>query len=94
MRYYAFHHNYGINTTDTRGNIIGALYVFDTKQERDEWIEKDIWDGNYHRSTVNSKDARKIMSSCLLSWGVINSKSEANNLPTDVLVDMYGQYFY
>lgn len=88
MRYYAFHHTYGINTTDTSGNIIGRLYVFDTKQERDEWVSADVWDGNYHRAAIGSKDARKYLEDMWYDFGLFN-REEARYTNIDELVKLY-----
>lgn len=63
MHYYAFYNHYGNNTTDTDGNRIGTLYVFDTKRERDEWNDdEDYRDGNLHREAISSKEARRMLS--------------------------------
>lgn len=88
MRYYAFHHTYGINTTDTSGYIIGRLYVFDTKQERDDWVSADVWDGNYHRAAIGSKDARKYLEDMWFDFGLRN-KADARHISMGNLVDRY-----
>lgn len=88
MRYYAFHHTYGINTTDTCGNIIGRLYVFDTRQDAARWVSEDVWDGNYHRSTISSKDARKYLEDMWFDFGLRN-KADARYMSMGNLVDRY-----
>lgn len=88
MHYYGFYHSYGINTTDTEGNIVGRLYIFNTKQERDQWVDEDIWDGNYHRAPINSKDARKYLESMWYDFGLYD-KEEARYMKIDRLVQLY-----
>lgn len=88
MRYYAFYHTYGINTTDTCGNIIGRLYVFDTRQDAARWDSEDVWDGNYHRSTISSKDARKYLEDMWFDFGLRN-KADARYMSMSSLVDRY-----
>lgn len=62
MHYYAFYNYYGNNTTDTAGNRIGTLYIFDTKRERDEWNDdEDYRDGNLHREAISAKEARRML---------------------------------
>lgn len=88
MHHYGFRHTYGINTTDTDGNIIGTLYVFDTKRERDEWVSADVWDGNYHRATISSKDARKYLEDMWYDFRLLD-KEEARYMSIDELVQLY-----
>lgn len=92
--YYAFEHTYGIGTTDTDGDIIGTLYIFDTKHERDSWINKDVWDGNFHRATISYKDARNEIVSSLCVSGFFNSRTEGKNTSTEKLIKMYRKFNY
>lgn len=88
MHYYGFNHTYGINTTDSYGNPIGKLYVFDTKQERDEWVSEDVWDVNYHRSAIGSKDARKYLENMWYDFGLFD-KEEVRYMNIGNLVKLY-----
>lgn len=88
MHYYGFYHRYGVNTTDTSGEPIGNLYIFDTKQERDEWVSADVWDGNYHRAAIGSKGARKYLENMWYDFRLFD-KEEARYMSIDNLVKLY-----
>lgn len=61
MAYWGFVHTYGINTTDSEGNRIGALVRFDRRSDRSKWINEDnIWHGT-DKEILSSKEARRIM---------------------------------
>lgn len=86
--FYGFYHIYGINTTDTLGNPMGTLHTFATRKERDEWVDADTWDGNYHRTAMGSKDARKELESMYMELGIY-SKGEARATDMSELVRLY-----
>lgn len=60
--YYAFDNRHGIGTrsADT-GKRIGRVHEFGTRYERDEWINADEFDGNWHREQITSTEARREM---------------------------------
>jgi hypothetical protein len=37
--YYAFRHTYGQHTVDSDGDPIGTIYAFDSRKERDQYVE-------------------------------------------------------
>ena len=61
--YYAEHNNYGIGTMTHagKGRIVsaGSLRRFATRALRDEWLQADEWDGNWHRSAITRREAEK-----------------------------------
>ena len=80
MHYYAFLNSYGIGTRHADGGRIGTLKVFDSKRERDAWVDADTWDGNYHREPVSSHEARRIMLDMLYSLGVFDPVFDAPSM--------------
>lgn len=64
--FYAFHNAYGNGTTNTYGERVGTLHVFKTKRDRDEWVEDDRFDGNWHREAITHRDARREMKGAYL----------------------------
>lgn len=77
MHYYAFNNSCGIGTRHAEGGRIGTLHVFDTKRERDEWVDADVWDGNYHREAISCHEARGIMLNDLYYWEVFDPVFDA-----------------
>lgn len=59
--FYGLHWAYGINTVDSNGDPIATPIVFDTKAERDAWVDEDRFDGNFHRSATTAAEARRLM---------------------------------
>lgn len=59
--FYAFHNTYGNGTTDTHDERLGTLHVFKTKLERDEWVNAEHFDGNWHREVIGYSAARHEM---------------------------------
>lgn len=58
MHYYAFHNRYGVGTRDADDlRRIGYLYIFESRADRDAWVDDDVWDGNYHRESLTSREA-------------------------------------
>lgn len=52
--YYAQYSPYGANMF----SLGDELLRFATKSERDEWVDADVFDGNYHRTPLTSVAAR------------------------------------
>lgn len=42
MYYYAFQHNYGINTRDAKNHRIGYVLAFRSKRDRDKYVKDEI----------------------------------------------------
>ncbi len=59
--FYAFHNACGNGTTDTNGERLGTLHVFNTKRERGEWVDADRFDGDWHREAISHNAARHEM---------------------------------
>ncbi|MDY4535627.1 hypothetical protein [Tractidigestivibacter sp.] len=64
-RFYGIECRYGRDVVDSDGRRRGDVHVFRTKAERNAWIDADEWDGDYHRDTLTSKEARHLMESSL-----------------------------
>ena len=61
---YGFYWDYGVGVyreTDGTRYRPGTLMVFDSRDERDKWVNADVFDGNFHRSTIDAKTAKSIM---------------------------------
>lgn len=91
-----FYNHYGNNTTDTAGNRIGTLYVFDTKRERDEWNDdEDYRDGNLHREAISAKEARRMLVDYIYGEAPFRvsskffCKADVECLSTEELVKLY-----
>lgn len=52
--YYAEHNPYGITFANCN-----TLHAFETREERDEWVADDDWDGEYHRIAVTRRQAER-----------------------------------
>lgn len=62
MYSYGFYWQYGIGTVSANDyQPVGDVMVFDSKRERDEWIAGDKFDGNWHRSAMSAREARRLM---------------------------------
>lgn len=62
--YYATYNLYGVGTISAATGLpFGVAYVFDTKQERDNWLSEaeDYYNGNEHTEPISSKEARRMM---------------------------------
>lgn len=66
--FYAFRWAYGIGTTWDDGSWPGGLYVFESRAERDAWVADDVFDGNWHREAITSKEARHIMADTVIGF--------------------------
>lgn len=60
--YYAYNNQYGIGTTDTNGNRIGSIVIFDTKAERDVYVFDEINAERLTSSEAKREIARELRS--------------------------------
>jgi len=61
--FYAENTHSGVGTVTERNGIIqsvGKLVRFETRAERDAWVDADEWDGNYHRAAITRKEATQL----------------------------------
>lgn len=92
--YYAFDHTYGTTTIgeDDKGNVyfIGNVHVFDTRDDRDEWVANDPHiDGNAHREAISAKTARRYIRSAV--WDEFFDPF--NSAPIEALLDVYADKY-
>lgn len=93
--YYGIECGYGRNVTDSEGNRLGDVKVFATKAERDAWVDADEFDGNWHRDSIGSGEARRLMlASEHLVPGILEGRyhlllTEARYATMDQIVDAY-----
>ena len=88
--FYAFNHRYGINTTDTHGERIGSLAIFESKKERDEWVADDPYsNGNPCREALTGKEGRHELE-CekaeIEGWLGGWKDAPVSDIPTSILV--------
>lgn len=58
MHYYAFENTYGVGTRDADDlSRIGYLHIFASRSDRDAWVDADVWDGNWYREALTSREA-------------------------------------
>lgn len=64
MKVYGFFNKYGKGWTDTAGRKIGEVKIFDSKAERDEWINESpcTSSGNVGAEAITASGAKAIMS--------------------------------
>lgn len=81
--YYGF---YNIDGNRTRhaddGKRIGILHIFASKKARDQWVDDDVFDNDWHREAVTAAEARFDLSYEL--------KHAAEELPSYTHID-YGE---
>jgi ornithine cyclodeaminase/alanine dehydrogenase-like protein (mu-crystallin family) len=53
MAFYGFEHRYGANMRSESGNLMGTLYVFQTRAGRDTWLA----DGNEYQDQTGARTA-------------------------------------
>ncbi len=53
--YYAALHNYDIRFI----NDVTTIVRFTSKSARDEWVDSEVWDGNFRREAVSRDKARR-----------------------------------
>lgn len=94
-KYYGIDCGYGVNVVNFDGERIGEVKVFDTKAERDAWVDGDRFDGNWHRSAITSREARDIMmADSMTDWNLMERKyhipwAERRFATMEQLVDAY-----
>ena len=80
--YYAEYNRYGIGTlTEIGGRVqsAGNLYRFKSRKDRDDWVESDQWDGQYHRAAITRKEAERLHNGAFHErafWEMKDDKSE------------------
>ena len=92
MHHYAFYNRYGVGTRHASdGQRIGRLHIFDTRSERDEWVDGERYeDGNAHREAITCKEARTLMQKFAYGMGLLDPVFDA---PTaDELVAVYRDF--
>ena len=58
MHFYAFDNRYGVGTrSDYDLRRIGRLHIFESRRDRDSWVDAEVWDGNYRREAITSREA-------------------------------------
>lgn len=58
MHYYAFDNRYGVGMRDADDlSRIGYLHIFESRSDRDAWVDADVWDGNYRREAITAREA-------------------------------------
>jgi hypothetical protein len=71
--YYALNwsHGLGMYWADDPDNLpVATVETFNSKAERDSWVKDDpLYNGNVNRSTVDAKEARRIMIHNTDFWG-------------------------
>lgn len=94
--YYGFYNSCGIGMRYENGDRIGHLEVFETKRDRDAWIEADEWDGNWYREAITSTEARRYMLDRLDSFGLFGEpKSYMERFGSmDEIVGAYLEFAY
>lgn len=98
-KYYGIYCRYGANVVDNDGDRLGMVLAFDTKRQRDAWVDDDEWDGDYHRAAITSNEARRCMvKSCYFDYGMLERKyhyarNEARSAPMEAIVDCYSSAF-
>lgn len=56
--YYALYASYGIHTVYD-DNHVPTVHVFESAQDRDEWVADDVYDFGFHREACTAAEARK-----------------------------------
>lgn len=82
MHWYGFHNAYG-NGSRMDGERVGRVRVFDSRRERDAWVEADVFDGVFHREAITSAEARRLMLRDLRPW------RDVDGMGPDALAEAY-----
>jgi hypothetical protein len=87
MKAYGFFNKYGKGWTDTAGHKIGEVKIFDSKAERDEWVDEAPYtsSGNVGAEAITAAEAKAIMSLEIRRW----KGESAKDWSTDEIVDEY-----
>jgi hypothetical protein len=66
MAFYGFAHRYGANMRDDKGDLIGTLHVFPTRNARDTWLEDgpQYTTERLYRTAVKSRYAARYRRIC------------------------------
>ena len=58
MHYYAYENRYGVGTRSAYDlSRIGCLHIFESRADRDAWVDADVWDGHYKREPLTAREA-------------------------------------
>jgi hypothetical protein len=57
-KFYALYNHYGTRMAYGEYNC-PTVYAFNSKKERDKWVQEDYFDGNWHRESCSAALARK-----------------------------------
>ena len=93
--FYGIYHQNGSNVVDSDGNRLGIVHVFNSRSDRDAWVSADVFDGNYHRAAITSKEARECMvSDPFFDWNRLDriyhyAPDEVRFAPMSAIVDCY-----
>jgi hypothetical protein len=89
MKAYGFFNEYGKGWTDTAGHKIGEVKIFDSKAERDEWINEAPYtsSGNVGAEAITAAEAKKLMSLEIRRWKGESTKDWS----TDEIVEEYNK---
>ena len=58
MAFYAIWSKYGAACWGDSGKRTGRVLRFDKKADRNNWVNDDRWDGNFHRFAITRDEAR------------------------------------
>lgn len=87
MKRYGFFNKYGKGWTDTASHKIGEVKIFDSKSERDTWVDEAPYtnSGNVGTEVVTAAEAKALMSLEIRRW-----KGESTrHWSVDEIVDEY-----
>lgn len=87
MKTYSFWNRYGKGMTDTTGNKIGEVKIFENKADRDRWVEEAPYtsSGSVGSEAITAAEAKALMSLEIRRW-----KNESTKGWTmDDIVDEY-----
>lgn len=74
VHFYAGYWQFGVGVGDFDGNPICSLLVFDSRKERDAWVDADHFDNNWHRSALTRGEALPFMRGELDVFRAYNSR--------------------
>ena len=58
MHYYGFYNTCGVKTRSADdGSRIGHLRIFESRSDRDSWVDADVWGGSYRREPITAREA-------------------------------------
>lgn len=70
MKHYGFFNQYGKGWTDTAGHKIGEVKIFETKANRDRWVEEAPYtsSGSVGAEAITAAEAKALMSLEIRRW--------------------------